>query len=384
MKQKNLVRIIPAPWSKSPWCVIVPHYWTGTKRVRRHFTNPEEAELYRSRILSLPRGEGYLKAEKLHNGSYEPFEGQSGAASLRQCAQLWLDRFRHSKSTFFQCRQVLRPLIARFGKEPIGSLGVRELDDWLRSLGSKYSFTTVTNYWRRTRHFFTYCHNAGWITSNPMMNPILKQPVRREKAKRHILRPEHMAKLLAAAQGDRVLTAYLCLGGFAGIRTSEILKMDWDDLFWQEGQIRIQAKEVETSDSKEIWIGEDDEEEDISGDRMVTMEAALRRHLEPLALKGGAIDAAAQRRPDGGRGSRKIIPGGQRTLYEDRAKLREVLGVKEWPGNCLRHSYKSYHAVFYRDLERTRLEMGHSDSNTTRYKYGVPRMRSVAEAWWAL
>jgi integrase len=161
--------------------------------------------------------------------------------------------------------------------------------------------------------------------------------------------------------------------------------MDWDDFFWEEGEIRIRhAKEINNLDAKDVWILEDDEDEDISGDRLVTMEAAFRRHLEPLALKGEAIKRAAQRHSNGGRGSRKVIPGGQRTLYMLRAKLRESLGVQEWPDNCLRHSYRSYHAAAFRDLERTRLEMGHSDANTTRYKYGAARLKVVAEEWWAL
>src|SRR5258705_275865 len=124
-------------------------------------------------------------------------------------------------------RQTITPLIVRFGKDPIDVVGVQELDGWFHSLALKYSPETMHNYWRRTRHFFAHCHDFGFIVKNPFA--ILKEPARREKRKRHILKPEHMAKCLEAAKDDRSLTAYLCLGGFAGIRTSEILKMDWDD-----------------------------------------------------------------------------------------------------------------------------------------------------------
>jgi Site-specific recombinase XerD len=376
---RSILKIRPYPQSQStPWLVAVPKKLTHTMRVRKYFHTYEEAEAYIFRVLA--PGIGYEKADV----RYEVTDNGKPGPSVVQCAHQWMQRFINQKPMFFQARQLMRPLIKRFGHTPISNVSVKDLDAYLRSLSGKYSFTTMSNYWRRTRQFFTFCHNFGWIAANPMMNPILKQPVRREKASRYILKPEQMARLLAATKGDSVLTAYLCLGGFAGIRTEEIFRMDWDDLLWDGGEIRVMSKKVATTGAKDVYIGEDDEDEDISGDRLVTMELALRRHLEPIALKGAQIDAAAQMRPDGGHGSRKVIPGGQRTLYLRRAKLREVLGLMKWPKNCLRHSYKSYHAAYYRDLSRTQYEMGHSDTDMTRYKYGAARMHSVAEAWWAL
>jgi integrase len=373
--------------SKStPFLVVVPRALTGTKRVRKYFKTREEAQVYIFRVLDPEIG--FTRADLRARGI--GLNGHKNKTRIvSRYAYEWIGRFLKQKPMFFQVRQVLQPLMKRFGRQPIESIGVPELDGWLRSLETQYAYETRKNYWRRTRQFFTYCHNSGYISSNPMMNPILKQPIRRERAKRYILKPEQMAKCLTGAEGDRRLTAYLCLGGFAGLRTCEILAIDWDDLLWDVNEIRVTtAKRVETSETKDIWIGQDnedeDKDEDISGDRLVTMEPALRRHLEPIALKGMAINAAGQRRPDGGRGSRKIVPGGQRTLYELRAKLRDVLTVQEWPDNCLRHSYKSFHLAYYRDLERTRHEMGHSHSNTTKYKYGSPRLKVVAEQWWAL
>jgi integrase len=372
---RKQLKVQPYPHSKySPWMVVVPKTFNGTKRQRFYFKTSEEAQRYCDHLS--PANYASLDPHPVTRDGDD-------SRSLESCAREWLGRFTQAKPMFFQARQMMRPLIARLGRHPIQSVGMHELDALLRSLASKYSLTTQHNYWRRTRQFFAYCHDFGYITKNPMK--MLKEPVRREKPKRHILRPEQMAKCLEAAKDDRALTAYLCLGGFAGIRTSEILRMDWDDLFWEEGEIRVRhGKEINTSESKEIWILEDDEEEDISGDRLVTMETAFRRHIEPMALKGEAIDRAEQRHPDGGRGSRKIVPGGQRTLYLLRTKLRDILGVEEWPDNCLRHSFKTYHIAAFRNLERTRFEMGHNHSSTTKYKYGAARLKVVAEQWWAL
>src|SRR4029077_15100956 len=298
----------------------VPRSLTGTERKRKYFATRPEAEVYILRVLTPDIG--YAKADVRE----KPIQvNWSKARLLGQCVQEYLERFVQRKPTFLQLRRCLKPLIARHGCDPINTVQVPELDALLRSLEGKYSPTTQGNYWRRIRQFFNHCHDFGWITNNPMK--ILKEP-HFKRPNRPIMKPEHMRRCLEAAKGDRALTAYLCLGGFAGIRTSEILALNWDDLFWQENQIRVRkAKEVDNADAKEVWLSDDDDEdEEISGDRMVTMEPAFHRHLEPIALKGKEIDAAERRRPDGGRGSRKIVPGGQRTLYGLRAKLRKVLG----------------------------------------------------------
>ena len=41
-----------------------------------------------------------------------------------------------------------------------------------------------------------------------------------------------MAACLEAANSERRLTAYLALGGFAGMRTQEIVNQRWDDIDW--------------------------------------------------------------------------------------------------------------------------------------------------------
>jgi integrase len=359
----TLLRVRHFPASKfTPWMVAVPKSITGTKRVRKYFASQEEAGVYLTRLLA--PGIGYAKADIRQQ---VPVNGEPGKPYLAQCADIWLKRFQLKKSSYFQNRQIITPLVTRHGRDPIDMVGVQQLDAWLRSLSPKYSLTTQHNYWRRTRQFFNFCHDFGYVASNPMKP--LKEPKRRERLVRHLLTPEQMGQCLVAAKDDRALTAYLCLGGFAGCRTKEILRMDWDHIDWENG---------------EVWVANPKETDDWH-ERYVEILPALRRHLEPLALKGAAIDAAAEaQKRQNGRPSRKIIPGGQRKLYEIRANLRKLLGVEEWPDNCLRHSFKSYHTAAFRNLELTRVEMGHSDSDTTKYKYGTARMKIVAEQWWAL
>ena len=160
-----------------------------------------------------------------------------------------------------------------------------------------------------------------------------------------------MRACLEAADGERRLLECLALGGFAGLRTEEVLRHQWSDIDWAAGEVYVrQPKRIGG------WRP-----------RHVEILPALRRHLERLALKEG-----------------KVLPGGQRTLYLLRRALMDKLGWETWPNNCLHHSFKTYHAAHFRDLPRTKLQMGHADSSLTHYVYGTPATRANAAGWWAL
>ena len=160
-----------------------------------------------------------------------------------------------------------------------------------------------------------------------------------------------MRACLEAAGSERRLTAYLALGAFAGLRTEEILRQQWEDIDWIHGEIYVrQPKRVRG------WRP-----------RHVEILPALRRHLEHLALKED-----------------KILPGARRSFHLLRRALMDKLGWSKWPSNCLRHSFKTYHSANFQDLPRTQLQMGHAGIGMTNYTYGSPATRANAASWWAL
>ena len=64
--------------------------------------------------------------------------------------------------------------------------------------------------------------------------------------------------------------------------------------------------------------------------------------------------------------------------------MMDRLGWEAWPNNCLRHSFKTYHAAHFRDLPNLALEMGHHGITMTAYVYGTPSTRANAAAWWEI
>jgi integrase/recombinase XerD len=326
----------------TPWMVAVPKILTQTKRVRKFFRSRGDALDYISRVYSL----GYVKADWRENSA------ENGKLALAQCvSQFLMVRYEPGTTgnrTLVQERQILNNLTARYGNAPIDSLTHREIETWLRGINKAPQ--TRANYYRIAKRFFKWAHEKEeFIHRNPMIK-VDEPRVPREEPE--VLTAEQMQICLESAMDlDVALLAFLCLGGFAGVRTAEIVRMNWEDINWVDGHIGVLKPKQVTR-----WRP-----------RNVTMLPVFRRHLEPFALKEGPI-----------------FPRGEPQLFELRNQLVKALGLKDWPDNCLRHSFATYHVPIHNDYPKLSIQMGHANPNMTRYKYGTLRARSVANQWWAL
>ena len=83
-----------------------------------------------------------------------------------------------------------------------------------------------------------------------------------------IFAPDEIAKLLAAAGRDMI--PFLAIGAFAGLRSTEIERLDWRDVKFETGFVVVEAGKAKTASR-----------------RQVEMRPNLRKWLETLAKKGG-------------------------------------------------------------------------------------------------
>ena len=336
--------------------VAVPKSITTTKRVRKFFAARGEALNYISRLMN--PSVGYVKADwrEDHSG-----EGNHRPA-LSQCVSLFLgvryDPGTTGNRSFVQEKQILGNLVSQYGSVPIDQLTHHQIEMWLRR--TKKAPVTRSNYYRIARRFFNWCHEKEeFILRNPMLKV---DPPKVHWTEPEVLTVEQMQVCLdAAVDRDVALLAYLCLGGFAGIRTIEILRMSWEDINWADGHIGVlKPKKVSR------WRP-----------RNVEMFPVFRRHLEPFASKQGPIFLRGAGWPD-------KIWRGERQLCNLRDPLEKMLGLNTWPDNCLRHSFASYHVPIHNDYPALSILMGHATPAMTRYKYGTLRPKAVAERWWSL
>ena len=256
----------------------------------------------------------------------------------------------HHRPTFFQARQVLNRLTARHGRDSLERVGHREVDAWLRSL-SGLAPVTQHNHWRITRRFFGFCQDyLEVIVRNPMKR--LQEP-RLEHQEPAILTPGQMRECLGAVLPVPRSTAYLTLGGFAGLRSGEILHLHWEDIDWGNGEVFVRMPKR------------------VGGWRPRLCRDVARAAAPPRAR-------GAQGRQDPLRQRENALPSpprddGYSSIWES------------WPNNCLRHSFKTYHAApHFQDLPKLALQMGHIGIRDAqlRLRHAVDSSQCGAPLWW--
>jgi integrase len=157
-----------------------------------------------------------------------------------------------------------------------------------------------------------------------------------------ILSVEQTARLLECAAPE--ILPYFAIGAFAGLRASEIERLDWRDIDFDENEIAVNG-------------------ESKTGERHVDMLPNLRERLLPLRKLSG-----------------NITPENFRKHFE---QARAAAGIVKWPKNALRHSFASYHLKHFGNDAQTRLQMGHWRDSTllfAHYRRAVTRRN--AQRYW--
>jgi integrase len=138
-----------------------------------------------------------------------------------------------------------------------------------------------------------------------------------------IFTPDEMKRLLIAAH-PRILPL-IAIGGFAGIRSAEIARLDWEDIKWDRGHIEIAGSKAKTA-----------------ARRLVPLTDNLKAWLAPWRGKTGKI----------------ITINDYAGTLNDTGVRAKISGG--WRQNALRHSFISYRVAETGDVARTSLEAGNS------------------------
>jgi integrase len=200
----------------------------------------------------------------------------------------------------------------------IGSITSSLIEDWL--LAQKVGARTRNNLRTSIVTLFHFARSRGYLAKG---QPTEADDVRRAKdrgGKIGMLTPKELASLIYKAPAD--IKLYIVIGAFTGMRTSEILRLDFSDINFERGHITVAAEKAKTA----------------------------TRRLVPI-LPNLAQWLAAYRGRKG-----KVAKYGveRRTIIFAKGQ-----GIT-WPHNCLRHSYASYRLAGIADTARVALEMGNS------------------------
>jgi integrase len=226
---------------------------------------------------------------------------------------------------------------AVFGHRLAKSVKPGEIEDWLYELG--FEPLTINNYRAILHAFFAYLLKRKRIDSNPVAAiDKIKCPVKAPE----IFEPEGLRQMLEAAPAK--LLPALLIGAFAGLRASEVLRLDWKDVDLVRCFVHVASHKTKTARR-----------------RLVKIQPNLAAWLAPYAGRTGKVWVDAKRNyhyaiEDLTKAvAEKAVKGALK-----QKKTTESVVVQKWPQNGLRHSFASYHLAKFQNANQLALELGHT------------------------
>jgi integrase len=322
---------------KAKWNTKAPHvcdFFAHGKRIRKFFHEEGLAWAEGERLTKLVE-------EKGTQGLTDSPDGITVSAALR----VWAADVDPRSDSHKDKVEIFARTFPKTFKGVVADIQAASLRKWIR--GRSENGNTQAMYYRYARSFFAYLRANRLIPDDPMT----AVPAPKTSPARNILTPEQMRALLELELPDYV-RAYLVLGGFAGLRTEEMLRMDWGSVDCQSGQIHVAPGVMKDSGGFD--------------QRIVDFTEPLRRRRAWLRKQSGPV-----------------IPMASETFHEHKRRVfRGVLAT--WPDNCLRHSFATYHLARAKNAGLTAFQLGHTSAAMVQKVYAVPAARADWQAWWAI
>ena len=235
-----------------------------------------------------------------------------------------------------------------FGSQFISGVSTKAIEEWLRVRAPGQRGRR--NFLVSIRTLFSFARSKGCLAKNqPTAADDLPLPRIRAAEEIPIFTPEEMARMLDGTGEHRPkpeAIVFLALGAFAGLRTAEILRLEWSDIQLSTGYIVVRAKKAKTGRR-----------------RLIPILPNLAEWLRPLAKADGRLFVAKR----------------AETAVHEYAR---AVGVR-WQTNGLRHSFISYRVAQTQDLAKVALEAGNSPAICER-NYRELVTGEVAAKWFAI
>ena len=189
--------------------------------------------------------------------------------------------------------------------------------------------------------------SRGYMSENPVRKVEQTHVFSKEIA---VFTPLQVAAVMSAAEkNDQELIPFLAISFFAGVRRSELLRMDWSYVQLAENYIRLPKSITKTRQARHIPI-----------------EKNLANWLVPHAQSSGVI-----------------VPFSSNVLRNRERILRtkhKVPSIKHGP----RHCYGTFWLAMHGNIDRLMLSMGHTDFETTQEHYAKAATQKEARAFWEI
>ncbi len=241
--------------------------------------------------------------------------------------------------------ETLRSHLNRFAaafETNIGSLSAKLIEEWLVS--QKIGPRARNNIRMSIVSLFNFARSRGYL---PKGQPTEASEIAKAKDRGGeigILSPKQLVDLLTAS--DEVATLYFAIGAFTGLRSAELIRLEWEDVNFARGHIQVGKGKAKTATR-----------------RLVPIQPNLMQWLSEY------------------RGRAELVFASEHAAYRSIAQAKEIIG--DWPTNALRHSYATYRIAQCHDAARVALEMGNSAQMLFR-NYRELADEQDAKAWFSI
>jgi integrase len=241
--------------------------------------------------------------------------------------------------------ETLRHCLNRFAaafQTHIGSVTARLIDEWLAA--HKLGPRSRNNIRQSIVTLFRFARARGYL---PKGQPTEAEDVAKAKDRGGeigILTPKKLAGIFEAVDEEAKL--YFALGAFSGLRSAELIRLEWQDVNFVRGHIHVAKAKSKTATR-----------------RLVTVQPNLMQWLAPY------------------RGQAGLVFSSERAAIRAIARAKKILG--KWPSNALRHSYATYRLAKTHDAARVALELGNSPGVLFR-DYRELADEQDAKAWFSI
>jgi integrase len=218
--------------------------------------------------------------------------------------------------------ETLRTYLLRFAasfQTNIGSINTGAITRWLDSL--KVAPRSYNNVRQAVVTLFNFARSRGYLAKGETTEAADVETVCDDAGEIAILTPAELSKLLRKSKP--LYQLYFALAAFTGIRSAELLRLEWSEINFEKGHIEVKARKAKTATR-----------------RLVPIQPNLAKWLEPYRSSKGKIFES-------------------RRTVDSAIKFAKRLRIP-WKANCLRHSYGTYRLSIIPDAGRIALEMGNS------------------------
>jgi integrase len=265
-------------------------------------------------------------------------EADSRSVPVRQAVEELIANREKAGMTKRYCEDLrirLGRFIKAFPDRNASTITTKEIGAWLESLG--VGPVTRNTFRRDVRTLFSFCLDHKYCTDNPAA-ATTKAKQRDEEVQ--VFSVEQMRRLLAASSVE--MLPFWAIGAFAGLRHSEIKRLQWSDIDFDDALITVRSGKTPK--------------------RFVTMQPNLLAWLQPYRGRFGNVC------PD--------------NFRKRSAQDKIAAGLKdEWPVNVLRHSFGSYWLAHFNDINALALQMGNSPAVIEAHYRKIVRPKEAHRYW---